>query len=130
MKLLAKLLLAGLAFTYPAWAAPGKTILDYTSELHLSSEQSAQLKTDLLYFVKHSDELRQQLQNAEKSVSAEIQSHASLEQIQKSLERSEDFRSQLRFQDVTTSRKIRRLLTPEQWQQWQEIKRKNSEKTK
>lgn len=121
-----KRLLIALALSWPVQGTPGKTLLDYTNELHLTSEQSAQLKTDVLFFVQHSEELRRQMQAAERLVSQQIEHHAPLEQLQQSVSRAEDLRTQLRLQDVTTSRKLRRLLTPEQWVQWQQIKQKNS----
>lgn len=121
-----KALLLSVALAGMAWSDPGKTLLDYQSELQLSQAQSAQLKTDLTFFVSHSNELRQQLQQAEKLVSQQTASQAPLPQLQSSVEHAEDLRTQLRFQDVTTSRKVRTLLTPEQWERWQQIKRKNS----
>lgn len=121
-----KRLLLLLVLTWPALAAPGKTLLDYASELHLSAEQNAQLRTDLLFFVEHSDELRRQLQEAEKQVGQQLQSHAPVPQLQQSVAKAEDLRTQLRYQDVTTSRKVRTVLSSEQWGQWQQIKQKNS----
>ncbi|MFN8611874.1 MAG: hypothetical protein U0931_30295 [Vulcanimicrobiota bacterium] len=119
-------LLILLALGLPAGAVPGKTMLDYSDELHLSAEQSTRLKADLVFFVKHSDELRTQMQQAEKLVVQKIQAHAALPQLQQAVAQAEDLRSQLRYQDVTTSRKVRALLTAEQWAQWQQIKLKNS----
>ena len=121
-----KLALLVAALSASAWATPGKTLLDYCDQLQLSSAQRSQLQSDVTFFVKHSNELRQQLQQAEKVVSRQIVSQAPLAGLQASLEKAEDLRTQLRFQDVTTSRKVRLLLTPEQWQQWQQIKQKNT----
>lgn len=112
--------------TLTAWSESGKTLLNYAGELRLSESQRGQLSTSVEDFVQRSGDLRSQMQRAENEVATQTRQRKSLGELRISIEKAEDLRTQLRFNDVVTSRKIRQILTPEQWAHWQRIKRTNN----
>jgi hypothetical protein len=113
-----------LALLGVAWSQPqvGKTILDYGPQLGLDDGQMGQLRTTVTTFMERSASLKKQLKTAESVVASQTQKRLGIDKIRQSVEASEEIRTQIRLNDVVTSRKIRTILTVQQWAQWEKIK--------
>ena len=101
--------------------APGKTIFDYKADLSLSDKQEQDIRQIL-------EELNRELRlgNARLTLlNADLEdlvkSDGDLEQIKKKLKEAYDMQANLRFSDISATRRINRVLSPEQLKRWRGI---------
>ncbi len=98
-----------------------KTLVDYRSQLQLTDQQIADIKTTLTNFQKSILSQRQQLQRQEAEFQNLLRERAALAEIKKKLREIGETRFQLRYQDVLTSRKVEQILSASQLEQWRSI---------
>ena len=101
-----------------------KTMLDYQKELGLTDKQVTEIKETLTNFQTNVLKLRNAWIKSEVGYKKLIQDHASLEDIKKHLIVNAQLRVNMRYLDVVTSRKVEKILKPEQLEKWKALQTK------
>jgi hypothetical protein len=106
--------------------AKGKTILDYASEIGLTSAQSSKIRETLNSHKRKLIQAEHDLQSAEISAVNGINAGESVKVLRPKLEKSRDCRVVLRFLDIETSRTLEEILTPAQRDSWTKIQNRET----
>lgn len=105
----------------PAQPTQGRTIFDYKAELNLSDKQEQDIRNILINLNKDSRLAAARVVIMESELEDLTEKEADLEQIRKKLREISELRINLRIQDLEASRKINRVLSPEQLKKWRGI---------
>ncbi|MBI4863862.1 MAG: hypothetical protein HY815_26930 [Candidatus Riflebacteria bacterium] len=107
-----------------AQASPLKTIWDYQDEIGLTDKQIQDMKAILARFQGNLVAAQQKLNSAEGQLKGMIEKVAPMGQIREKLLRIASIQTEMRIEDVETSRKVNAVLTPEQLESWHQIQAK------
>jgi len=102
-------------------AAAVKTIFDYSRELGLTDQQTADLKAAIKALQDTVAVTRPRLQAAGKQLNMMIATEAPIDEIRARLVEYHTLQIDLKLADVTTARKINAILTKEQLAKWRDI---------
>ncbi len=98
-----------------------KTIFDYKQELNLNDRQEQDIKTILTDLNKEVRVTRAKLTLIEVELTDLIKQEGDLEQIRKKLKDASDIQVALRMADIVGTRKIHKILSPDQLKKWREL---------
>ena len=101
--------------------APGQTIFDYKAELNLSDKQEQDIRTILADLNKDVRLGSAKLTILNSELEDLIKADGDLEQIRKRVKEAFDLQANLKFDDISATRKINRILSPEQLKRWRGI---------
>lgn len=97
------------------------TIFDYKAELKLTDRQEQQIRQLLTELSGELDLQRARITIATHELAESIKKEAPLEQIKKQLEHEAALRAALGYEDISASRRINAVLSPEQLKHWRDI---------
>jgi hypothetical protein len=104
-----------------AQPAQGQTIFDFKSELNLSDKQEQDIKSILGDLNKNVRLGSAKLTILNSELEELIKNDGDLEQIRKRVKEAFDLQANLKFEDIAATRKINRVLSPEQLKRWRSI---------
>ena len=102
-----------------------KTVLSFSKELNLSTDQRAQIVRALKDLRTQLVQCQQRSASLQQGASDLLRSHAPLPQIRRKLEEIAGNEVEAKMVDISTARKIQEILTTEQFERWKAIQVKN-----
>ncbi|MBI4861876.1 MAG: hypothetical protein HY815_16705 [Candidatus Riflebacteria bacterium] len=100
-----------------------RTIIDRRTELGLSDAQVARVKETVASLQAEVSRLLRKVAVAERDYLALVEREAPLDRLESKLQEMAALQVQLRMQDLSASRTINAILTPQQLDRWREIQR-------
>ena len=104
-----------------AQTAPGQTIFDYKADLNLSDKQEEDIRALLADLNKEVRLGQAKLTILNSELEDLIKTEGDLEQIRKKVKEAFDLQANVKFADIAATRKINRVLSPEQLKRWRSI---------
>ena len=104
-----------------AQPAPGQTIFDYKADLNLSDKQEQDIRTLLAELNKDVRLSNAKLTILNSELEDLIKNEGDMEQIRKKVKEAFDLQANVKFADIAATRKINRVLSPEQLKRWRSI---------
>jgi hypothetical protein len=100
---------------------PGHTIFDYKAELNLSDKQEDDIRALLADLNKEVRLGNAKLTIVNSELEELVKTEGDVEQIRKKVKEAFDLQANVKFDDIVATRKINRVLSPEQLKRWRSI---------